>query len=274
VKPVLRILIAGWLGLQVLFASAQIPASRVDQYMALSGIDAMLSAMPGEIEAVVDQLLRTAGNSEAERGLMGVLAGAWKPDAVRASVQDYLQEASSPAEIDSLLAWKVNPLAKKIMAAEMESYSPSFREQLGRHIENLQDNPPDEETARAISGLIARAHIAELMVESTVLTTGSLAMALIESGMVEGSQSVVDMYGELDTMRAQLRPRMERQATLVSYYIYRDISNAELNRYSDFYETDLGKREVVLAYGAMEAAMSHWTEESVKILLAGLEAMN
>jgi hypothetical protein len=267
-KVALRILVEGWLLFHVLVASAEIPVERIDQYMALSGIDEMLTSMPLQIEATIDQLLLASEQPEAERRLMTAMIGAWDKDAVRATVEEYIRKASNPSEMDSLLAWKVSPLAKTMMAAEMESYAPAFQQDLGRYTVNLRENPPDEETARAISRLVSRAHIADLMVESTVQSTRAMAMALIEAGMVGSDSAVADLGKELDVMRKQLAPHMRRQATLMSFYIYRDISNDELDRYSDYYQSDLGRRELALAYGAMEAAMFHWMTASADILSA------
>lgn len=268
-KSALRILIAGWLALNVLIARAEIPDERVDQYMALSGIDEMLEALPRQIEVMVGRLLQASENPEAERVLMNALVGAWDPVATRASVEAYIQGASSPEEIGHLLDWKVTPLAKKVMAAEMESYQPEFEVELRHYTENLQNNPPDEQRDAAVDRLVKSAHLSELMVESSVQPSLALALVLLGAGMIDSKEALGDLHRDLEAMREKLSPQMEKQARQMSYYIYRNITDDELNRYAAYYETDLGKREVALSYGAMKAAMSRWSKDSAKTLRAG-----
>ncbi len=267
IKSVFSVLLAAWLVLAVSAARADIPGEKIEQFMALSGIGEMLESLPGQIESIIDQLVQASANPEQERKLMEAVADAWSPAAARASVEDFLRQSSGAAEIDRLLQWKVSPLAKKMMAAEMVSYAPTFQEDFGRFMEGLQTNPPDEETSQAIGRLVTRAHVADMMVESMVQVTEAMARALVNAGMVDNEEAVAGLRAQLDSMRAQLRPRMQRRATLLSLFIYRDASNAELDEYSAFYESDLGKRELALAYGSLEVALSQWANESARALV-------
>lgn len=268
-KSLIHLLLAVWLAFVVLAVRAEIPSEQVKQYIALSGIGEMLESMPRQIDFMIDQLVQASENPEQERELMQALAGAWSPAAARASVEDFIRASSDSGEIDQLLRWKVGPLAKKMMAAEMASYAPGFQEDLARFVEGLQDAPPDEETSKAIRRLITQAQLADMMVESTVQVTEAMASALVDAGMFESEDSLADLQLQLDSMRAQLRPRMERQATLLSLYIYRNASIEELEQYADFYESDLGKRELALAYGSLEVAVSLWAKEATRALAAG-----
>lgn len=267
-KLVFRALLTAWLLFAVSVVRADIPDAKIEQFMALSGIGEMLESMPGQIESLIDQLVAASANPEQERKLMQALADAWSPAAVRASVEDFIRQSSDAAEIDRLLQWKVSPLAKKMMAVELASYAPTFQEDFGRFMAGLEANPPDEETSQAIGRLVMRAHLADMMVESMVQATEAMAVALVNAGMVDNEEAVAGLRAQLDSMRAQLQPRMQRRATLLSLYIYRDVSNAELDEYSAFYASDLGKRELALAYGSLEVALSQWVNESAGALVA------
>lgn len=269
-RSILQCLALVWLGLAAP-VHAQIPGERVDQYIALSGIGEMLDAMPGQIETLIAQLSLSSEQPELERELKRSLAGTWNPAAARDAVEAYLQAASDAQEIDRLLEWKVSPLAKKMMAAEMASYAPDFREGFSRHVESLPANPPDEATQVAISRLVAQAHVANLMVESTVQVTKAVTLAFIEAGVIDDEEAVAEFTANLGEMRKQLRPRMEQQAVLLSHYIYRGMTRDEIDRYADFYATDLGRRELALAYGSLEAVMAQWTKASVRALATGPE---
>lgn len=264
-KGVAQRLIAIWLGV-ALVAQARVPEERIDQYIALSGIGEMLDSMPGQIEAMINQVALMSENPALEKELKYALAGAWNPASARSAVERYLEGSSDTAEIDSLLEWKVSPLAKKMMAAEMESYTPAFQEGLRRYMETLEASPPDEETINAISRLVAQAHVANMMVESTVQVTRAMTLALIETGMIDSEEALAELHADMNAMRRQLRPRMERQATLLSLYIYRGMTSDEIDQYAAYYETDLGKRELALAYGSLEAAMAQWAAEAARAL--------
>lgn len=269
-RGILQCVALAWLYLGVA-AQAQIPAERVDQYIALSGIGEMLDAMPTQIETLIGQLSLASEQPELERELKRSLAGTWNAAMARDAVENYIQASVDAREIDRLLEWKVSPLAKKMMAAEMASYAPAFREDFRRHVESLPANPPDEATQVAISRLVAQAHVANLMVESTVQVTKAVTLALIEAEVIDDEEAVAELTANLGEMRKQLRPRMEQQAVLLSHYIYRGMTTDEIDRYADFYATDLGRRELALAYGSLEAVMTQWTKASARALAAGPE---
>ena len=63
-------------------------------------------------------------------------------------------------------------------------------------------------------------------------------------------------------------PQMEAQAVLTAHYLYRGEALENINRYADFYQSDLGKREIALIQGAMKVAMSEWSTASIQALMA------
>ena len=267
-RKVVKSVVTFWCVSLALVSQADMPLERIDRFMSQSGIDEMVYAMPGRIRALVGAALIGAQHADAERALLQTVAEAWYPDSIRASIREYLLNTSSQAEIDALLAWKASPLAKRMFAAEMQSFAPDFQENFARYVETLAATPPHADTMKAISRLVAEAELADIMVDSTVEATRAMAFIIVETGNEDRSKALAALAGTWRQMRADLMPQMEAQAVLTAHYLYRGEALENINRYADFYQSDLGKREIALIQGAMKVAMSEWSTASIQALMA------
>lgn len=252
---------------------SKIPADKMERYMELSGIEEMIDAMPLQIDAMINQRLLTAKNPEIEKQTLQVLNDAWDSGQMKGAIIHHLQLYSNEKEISALLDWREEPLAKKITAAELESSLPEFQSNLMRYIADLQLAPPSPETMRAIQRLVQATDMVDMMVEMTVQVSKAMISSFTKSGLnSEDNKSVSAAVDEqIDSMRASIRPGMEQQAILMSYYIYRNISDEDLNNYAKFYESSLGTRELKLVSEALVVSMSLWAERSATGVIQNME---
>ncbi len=262
-------MLIGFLSLQTsvdAYAGNDVSLDKVDQYVNLSGIDVMINSMPEQIEAVTNQQLLTVEDPEAFKSVMQVLINSWDAVALREIVVKNIQANTSNNEIDALLVWRNNPITLKVAAAEAESTSPTFQADLMRFMADLQTTPPNSETVNAIRRLVVTTEMAETMVEVMVQVTKGMLDAFIDLEP-EKKAEAVDAEQQVEAMREMLTPAMQQQAILMSFYIYRNIPNNELDTYSAFYETQLGKKEIALATEALIVAIKHWGRQSATNLV-------
>lgn len=263
-KMVLHILWISLLGFQVMASNGNVAEAKIEQYIELSGIDEMIDSMPVQINAMTNQRLLTSENPEVDKEVMQVLVDAWDPSAIKSSIANYIQDNSNDADVSELIKWRKTPLIVKITDAEAETSDPNFQNGLLRYIADLQVAPPAPETVESIRRLVVSTDMTEMMVEMIVQITKAMTAPLIDSE----SQAVAILDKEIDSMRLLLTPQMEQQAILMSYYIYRNISDEELNIYSSFYETPIGKRELSIIFESLNVAMTLWAEKSAKAIFS------
>lgn len=267
-KTFLSILIVGLLNITV-FGAVKDPVNNADvrRYMAVSGIDEMIDAMPTQIGAMTQQQILTSKKPKQDKEVMQLLADAWDAAALKAGVFNYIKQESGNEELVSLLAWKQSPLAMKITAVEAEANSAQFPSNLMRYIADLQSNPPSDETRTAIQRVVVATDMVDVMVETMVQVSEAMltSMAAADPSLNAGGKAVIAQ--QIGQMRQSMTPMMEQQATLMAYYLYRNISNAELDEYAAFYEAELGRRELKLVYDALILAMSQWAEATGELIV-------
>ncbi|CAA0078978.1 Uncharacterised protein [Zhongshania aliphaticivorans] len=273
-KAALHFLWISLISFQALASIENIPEETIEQYIELSGIEEMIDSMPVQIDAMINQRLLTAENPEVEKEVMLVLTDAWDPSDIKASISNHIQNNSNNREISELLEWRRSSLIMKITAAEAESSDPLFQNNLLRYIADLQVSPPTPETTQAIRRLVVSTDMVSLMVEMTVQVIKAMMSAFMTAESENGSEVTVDINKEINSMRAMLTPQLEQQAILTSYYIYRNISNDELNSYSSFYDSTLGKRELAVVSESLNVAMSLWAEKSAVAIVNNIERNN
>jgi len=261
-KIALHVLWISLLSFQVFALDGKISEEKIELYMELSGIEEIIDSMPVQIDAMINQSLLTSKNPEIEKEVLQVLNYAWDFSAIKESIAGHIQKNSSNDEITELLKWQKSPLAIKITAEELESSSPNFQSNLLRYIADLQVAPPPPETMQAVRRLVVATDMVNMMVEMIVDVTKAMTTTFMQAASEKGDAGAIELDKKIDSMRAMLTPQMEQQAILMSYYIYRNLSDEELDNYSSFYESNIGKRELTLVSESLNVAMSLWAKKS------------
>jgi hypothetical protein len=269
-KITLHVLWISLLSFQVFALNGKAPVENIEQYIELSGIEEMIDSMPIQIDAMINQQLLTAENPETVKEEMQVLNYAWDSVEIKTEIVEHIQKNSNNDEINELLEWRKSPLLVKITTAELDATSANFQNELLRYIADLQLTPPTTETMKAIRHLVVATDMVNIMVDMTIQVIKTMTTAFMEAESKNADEIASELNKELDSMRAMITPQMEQQAILMSYYIYRNITNEELARYSSFYESDIGKRELTIISESLSVGMSSWAKKSAVALVENL----
>lgn len=235
---------------------------QVEQFIELSGIEEMIESMPLQIQAISGQRQLTSKNPAVEQQVMVLMSEAWYADEINAAITAHIKKNTSATELAKMLEWKKKPLMVKMTEAEAQANAPDFQANLMRYVATLQSTPPTPETREAISRFVDATKMADFMVDISSKVVESMAMAFMQASGEDTKQAKADLADYMQTMIPAMRQQMEQQAILTSYYIYRDISNQELDQYSDFYQSKLGQKEMNVVTESLEVAMTLWAKKS------------
>ena len=105
-------------------------------------------------------------------------------------------------------------------------------------------------------------------VESTNAEDNTVGMLMdMSKGVLENVQSESSdkmpkeaIEAQMGQMQTMLTAQMKQQLIMVSYFLYRDISDEGFAEYAQFYKEDLGKKDIALIYGSIGDAMNHWVK--------------
>ena len=239
------------------YASNQISDAQVYQLMDKSGVTKSIEGLPQQLQAMGQQMALTAKNPAEHQKFMEVFVSSLNPDVMLNQMSEHIKKNVSYDELQLILTWLDSDLASRVVNAELQSSDPKFQQNLMHYIAELQTTPPSPERTKVIINYVESAEVVEQSI--------NMIMAMLEN-MFEAFKVTqpenVELAGQLDVqleqMAANIKPAMEQQMILTSYFIYRDISNKDLNQYSSFYKQDTGKKYLSLMIGAIGDGMSDW----------------
>ncbi|MFC0709570.1 MULTISPECIES: DUF2059 domain-containing protein [Azotobacter group] len=150
------------------------------------------------------------------------------------------------------LAFFESPLGRKIVAAELTA---TRSDQLARHANGLPRMQADA-TRRLLIRHLAQAIPAgeagaELSLALAGVAADSLSQMVPGFGLFSGGQ-----LGMLDNQRQRIRDEIEQDLDNTLMYVYRDLSDPELEEFVEFAESPAGRAYYQAALAALRAGLA------------------
>ncbi len=230
----------------------------VKQYLALSGIDSALDGIPAQMNAMGQQMQITVKDPAQAQRVVDLLLNAWQIEEVRQIVAEHVKENFSTAEMKSLLTWLKSDLARRIKAAEAKAAAPNFNQEFMAYVAQLQTTPPTTARVQAIRRFIDTTHIVDHSL-NIVMSVAQGTMEGLNAANPEQAVSDEQIRTQLSQMQITMRPALEQQMVMVSYYIYQQLTEQEIEQYSKFYQQPLGQKELDIMYDGIGQALNYWS---------------
>lgn len=241
-----------------LSAAKTISDAEVTQYMALSGIDSALNSIPAQMSAMNQQMQMTAKDPAQSQKVMDLLLNAWQFEDVKLVVSEHVKDNFSANEMQKLLTWLNSDLARRIKAAELKASAPSFNQDFMTYMATLQTTPPTTSRVKVIRNFVEVTNL----VDHSLKIVMAVAKGTIEGLMVANPGQGVDeaqIQAQMSQMELMMRPALEQQMIMVSYFIYDQLTEQEIQQYTTFYQQPLGKKELTVMYDGIGQALNYWS---------------
>ncbi len=230
----------------------------VKQYLALSGIDSALDGIPAQMNAMGQQMQITVKDPAQAQRVVDLLLNAWQIDEVRLIVAEHVKENFSTVEMKSLLTWLNSDLARKIKSAEEKAAAANFNQEFMTYMAQLQTTPPTTARVQVIREFIDTTHIVDHSL-NIVMSVAQGTMEGLNAANPEQAVSDEQMRTQLSQMQIMMRPALEQQLVMVSYYIYQQLTEQEIVQYTKFYQQPLGQKELDIMYDGIGQALNYWS---------------
>lgn len=230
----------------------------VAQYMKLSGVDAALDGIPTQMSAMNQQIQMTAKDPDEAQKVMDLLLNSWQIDDVKQVVSEHIKDNFSPLEMNNLLTWLKSDLTRRIKTAEEKASAPSFNQEFMSYMAKLQTTPPTAARIQTIRSFVEVTNV----IDHSLKIVMAVAKGTIEGLMVANPGEGVNeeqIQAQLSQMEIMMRPALEQQMILVSYYVYDELTEQEIEQYSQFYQQPLGQKELTVMYDGISQALNHWS---------------
>lgn len=242
---------------QAAVANAQVTDAQVYQLLDKSGATRIIESLPMQMQAMGQQMGLTAKDPAAHQQEIQMIVSSINTDDMLRTMAENIKANASQEDVSKILTWLGSELGNRLVQAELQSADPQFQQNLMRYMADLQANPPSAERSKTIISFVESSKMVDQamnMVEGMLQNMFAAAKAKNPDDKVLAA----NLDNQLAQIVASLKPVLEQQTILSSYYVYRDISVSDMNKYSDFYQQPTGKKYLSLIVDAVGAAMNDW----------------
>jgi hypothetical protein len=151
-----------------------------------------------------------------------------------------LEAHMSHDEIQSILTWLNSPFGKRCTQLFRASLTPKAPAELQEFIANMQKSPPQSTRLKLIREVASATKTTEIAIEiafNTQLVVTTIITAALPSTQQRPLSEILD---EGYKNRPLLEPRVDLQMTPLLLYMYRSLSDAELEQYITFAQSSNG----------------------------------
>ncbi|QOL26658.1 DUF2059 domain-containing protein [Thalassotalea sp. LPB0316] len=231
--------------------------SQVYQLLDKSGSTRAIESIPMQMQAMGQQLSLTAKDQQEHQEFMELLVNSMNTDEMLSQMLASIKKSMTSEDIEDVLAWLNSDIGERVVTAELKSAEPEFQQEFMMYAAQLQSTPPSQARKQVIMDLVEKSQMVD---QGMNLITGIIKNMFdaVKSKTPEDQELASTLDSQLDMMTRSLRPAIEQQMILTSYYIYQDISNEDIATYTSFFEQPTGKKYITSMYDAVGVAMSSW----------------
>ncbi|WP_440877603.1 hypothetical protein [Thalassotalea sp. PLHSN55] len=246
-------------------AAAQVSDAQVYQLLDKSGATKTIEGLPMQMQAMGQQIALTAKNPAEHQKFMETFLSSLNTDVMLQNMVGYVKKNASEADIAPILTWLDSDLAKRMISAELQASDPQFQQNLMGFMGQLQANPPSPERTQTIINYVQSSAIVDQSMKVVMAMVTNMFDAL-KASKPENAEIAAQLDAQVDQMASMMKPALEQQMTLTSYYIYRDMSNEDINQYAEFFTQDVGKKYLDILMGAVGEGLNEWGVSLVKAI--------
>ena len=220
-------------------ANAQNQNELIQSLYIKSGIDRQVRQLPNLIRSSVVQALKKDDrvNSlprHAKTAISGSVQESFSPERIKKTIIKEVKASMTVKDLDNVLNWLDSPLGKKCTRLEDAASTPEIFSDVQKFAARLKHAPPADRRLNILRRLDAAVKATETNVEIAMNTQLAVAYAVVQSLPREQQGSLKDIAAQLKKNRPQIEAVMKSQTLLFGLYIYRDLTNAELEKYIRF----------------------------------------
>ena len=229
----------------------------VQTLMHKSGLKKQIEQMPQLLQAELDrQQMEAKGLTQEDFNKISRLArSAFDAKTIHAAVQTYIKSNLPENDTRAVLEWLDSPLGKKITRLEEDASTAEAYTDMQAIGPKLLDENKDSARIHKIK----RLDNATGATESTINSVLNIQLAMITamSAAMEADQQPTfeDVQDLVNRNKSQIQAVMERMVQRQFLYTYRELTDNEIDRYTQFAETKSGNRYHYVTIKAMDEAL-------------------
>jgi hypothetical protein len=169
-----------------------------------------------------------------------ILSKQFQASAFLSAIRGEMGKNYSGDRLTGVIEWVQSPVARKLAEAEQRAYSPVSRQALVEFADTLTKTPPPEARLLLVHRIYNATRICDLEVEATIALVYTTAQAIDPALPKEKRYSSNELDRALGGVKSRYRSVMKNARIVHLLFAYQSASDAELEQYAAFLESDSG----------------------------------
>ena len=236
------------------FAAAPNKEALAKELIKLSGLEQQVRQIPLQVLA---GFAKDGKKLPPQRyaALRHVLSQAYDAKTLEQHVYERMSSELTHELATNTLSWLRTDLGRKITKLEEQASTPQAIQQMGVFSKKLESSPPSQQRLGLARRIDLATDATELLLDITESSTFGLAMALDAMLPPDQRQGEARLRVQMDRQRPKLREAYQQLSMINALFTYQSLSDAELERYVDFLESELGAQYTTLTNTALKDAL-------------------
>jgi len=265
----LRLISLIFIMLLPIVASAQTKSSLVDEILTTSSIKVSIDSLPSQLSQF-PALLPIEGKNKAQlsESFLNELSIGFNEAYALNYIRNFLVANGNEAYLQQTLAWLNTEAGQAVTQVELLANS-SDPAELQHYVSMFDVNTCDQQRLKLLNNIIAQSEVSDLMFKMLERMMDPMLPAIArdyEKDVVE-SHKLMEFKQkfslQMQMMEGQVKPVLAQKMLAAYAFAYRDLSVADLQRYSEFVSTPAGKHYVTLANEAIINVSVDWVIQAI-----------
>lgn len=242
-------------------------AVRASKVLRFTGVQQQIHAIPNYVLAGFDRSSSRNLATKRQAVVRRALVQAFDANQIERRVTAKVSKDLSKETAGKIVAWLQTDLGRKISALEERGWVSSVKqiEQVVAQLEKidldkLERNSPQAARLKLVRRLDYSTNATETLVDLSEASAFGVATVLDASRPVDQRLGIDRLRVQIDQARPKLRSQSQRITVATFLLTYQTLTDAEMERYAEFLESDSGREYLATAHDALKDALYEASE--------------
>jgi len=213
---------------------AKADKSLVEEYMEVSGATQTIESLSTQVVNGIEQTSAIYGKKPDLKRIK-ILQKLFAPDESVSSVEDSLIKQFDNKTLKKIISFYHSRVGQELIDANLEALDPSTQSKMLRFLADLRENPPSKTRAKIVNNYIDALESSKLLED--------LFFEMFDYLNQKAPKSKKIPHKKREQFMKMLGSSFEQQMFISTMFLYRDISDEDIKKATQYLNSQAGKKE-------------------------------
>lgn len=225
------------------------------QVMRISGLEQQLGQTARSINDSIKKAEESGKATPEQREIGAVMLEAFGTESILATVGKQLADQLSEGELQKVLSWYEGDPGQELIRLENQLADPAKAQDLVEFAKQVEQNPIPEARQSLYKKIDKATLTTDTTVDMQLNSRVAMVKAMNKTAKSEKKLTDAEINEKIESQRPKAREFMQ-QINLIKFgYLYKDVSDSDIQAYVKFAESDVGKKYFKARSKALDSAM-------------------